>query len=214
MTKLKVKVQPPKLTLPSIDKNNKPEQKPEVAAPIITSTNNKQEIQPALVTTQNSDKKTNQINKQEENPVVAAPITSTPLKNKQEKQPEAATSCNNINDILKPPMKNNNPAAKKQTTKKQNKEQKLREAAKNCTNITKYFKPRELTKNTGIDISLPRQSGPRNVSSKESEPQLVPELNIKHFILQRSDLSESVKNLQNSHNLASDYQGLSGQNTE
>ena len=111
-------------------------------------------------------------------------------------------------------MKNNNPAAKKQTTKKQNKEQKLREAAKNCTNITKYFKPRELTKNTGIDISLPRQSGPRNVSSNESEPQLVPELNIQHFILQRSDLSESVKNLQNSHNLASDYQGLSGQNTE
>ena len=141
---MKVKVQPPNLTLPSIDKNNKPEQKPEVAAPIITSTNNKQEIQPALVTTQNSDKKTNQINKQEENPEVAAPITSTPLKNKQEKQPEAATSCNNINDILKPPMKNNNPAAKKQTTKKQNKEQKLREAAKELYKYHEIFQTQRI----------------------------------------------------------------------
>ena len=101
-------------------------------------------------------------------------------------------------------MKNNKPAAKKQTTKKQTKEEKLREAAKKCTNITKFFKPKELTKNTGIDISLPRQSGPRNVTSNEPEPQLVPEVNIQHFNLQRSDLSESFKNLQNSHNLASD----------
>ena len=78
----------------------------------------------------------------------------------------------------------------------------------------KKFKPRDVTKNTGIDFFLPRQSGPRNVSSNGSEPQLVPELNTQHFIIQRSDSSESVKNLQISHNLASDYQGLSGQNTD
>ena len=128
ITRLKVKLLPPKLKLPDIDKkndhNNKQEHKPEVAAPVITSTNNKQEIQPAAAITQNSSKEIDKINKHVRKPEVAAPTKLTPIinkqenqqeaatssnniltqiNNKQETQPEAATSSNNINDILKPP---------------------------------------------------------------------------------------------------------------